>query len=179
MLQRNLLSFMGLAFATALFTSPASGKCTLPTGQYVGQGSGPIFFNGSTLLGGRNEVWTLTFPTATQLGSISIKARSHPQIGVATSYYSMYDLPNAPVETIGAATPKTTWDPTTCTGTMRVTGAAKIVWVDANGVGPASTYNLDQFYTFTSVGSGGVVTFTVTTSIGPFAPTYSIRLERP
>ncbi len=176
--RNNAVSLACVAFATALLASPALGKCTLPSGQYVGQGAGPIFFSGSTLLGGRNEVWTLEFPTASQPGSITVKARSHPQIGNPASYYSMYEL-SAPVEAIGAATPQTTWNAASCTGTMRVKGSAKIVWVDANGVGPSSTIALDQFYTFTSVDSARVVTFTMTTSIGPFAPTYSIRLERP
>ncbi len=173
------LTFIGLALATPLFQSPALAKCAQPAGQYVGQGAGPIFFKGSTLLGGRNEVWALTFPTATQEGSISLKARSHPQLGVSSSYYSIYELTNAPVGIIGASTPQTTWDPASCTGSMRVKGAARIVWVDAKGVGAASTYDLDQLYTYTSADSGRIVTFTIITSVGPFAPTYSIRLERP
>lgn len=180
----KIRAVIGIAFVFTSASSTSFAKCVQPSGQYVGQGTGPIFYQGSRLLGGRNEVWSITFPTASAPGSATIVARSHPRPDVSTDWYSNYRLTNAPINIFGTAYPQTTWDATTCTGTMLISGNAGIRYTDATGINPPTSsppdsYAMQAFYTYTSTNSGNNVTFTIINSGGPFAPNFSVKLERP
>jgi hypothetical protein len=177
---------LGLGAVWAFSASPVSAACTPPAGAYVGAGSGPVFYQGTTQLAGRNEVWSLSFPTTRTAGKITIWAKSHPRPTAflpdpgTPDYYSLYVLQNAAVPQIGGTDPlvATTWDQSTCTGTMRVTGPASQKWVNARGETAPTTYNMDTLYRYSSANNGGVVTFSVVNQRGPFSPVFSIRLEK-
>jgi hypothetical protein len=181
---RKITTGTAIVFVLSLASSASVAKYVQPSGQYIGEGTGPVFYQGSRLLGSRNEVWSLNFPTATATGSVTIRARSHPRPDVDTDWYSNYTLTNAPINIFGTAYPQTTWDPATCTGTITIGGDARIRWTGSTGVTPPqseppSTFTMQSVYIYTSTNSGNNVTFTVVNQINGFAPNFSIHLARP
>jgi hypothetical protein len=163
------------ALVSANLTLPASAFCVQPRGSYAGAGGGPIFFNGQAL-GGRAEVFSITFPGNGGPGAFTWEAKNHPDPLNATTKVASI------VATSGAIIASdVTWGQSHCKGnlTLRATSASRVVVTNPPTANPTPDTTLPpaSTYVYTSAASGNTLTLTLINN-GPFIAAEYIRLER-
>lgn len=163
------------ALISANLTLPASAFCLQPRGSYAGAGAGPIFFNGQPL-GGRAEVFSISFPGNGGPGAFAWEAKDHPDPLNPTTKVASISATSGAITTSDV-----TWDQSRCKGnlTLRPSSATRIVVTSPPTTNPTpdTTVPPASTYVYTSANSGATLTLTLINN-GPFIAAEYIRLER-